>query len=85
LVSGLDAVMILLNPVVEVTISPMPHGFAELCPNRPWIAVMPVGRHPGRRDAGVRWVERKNAVAAAMSSVSLSLTSISAPELSMAR
>jgi hypothetical protein len=42
LVSALDAAMILLNPVVEIAIGAMAHTFAEFCPDRPWVAVVPI-------------------------------------------
>ena len=46
--------MILLNPIIEVAIGAMPHFVAEFGPDRFWIAVVSVRRHPGRRDAGDR-------------------------------
>ena len=73
--------MILLNPVVEIAAGPMPRTAAEFGLDRLWVAVVP--------RAGVMAVtvlaERKKALAAAMSRVSLSLTSTSAPAASMAR
>jgi hypothetical protein len=39
--------MILLNPVVQILVGPMAHGFAEFCPDCPWVTVVPIRRHPG--------------------------------------
>ena len=77
--------MILLDPVVEITVGPMAHTFSELGLDRFWIAVVPIRRDPGRRDAGDRLADSKNALAAAMPRVSSSLTSNSAPEVWIAR
>src|SRR5208282_5420719 len=54
LISTLDAAMILLNPIVEISIGPVAHSFAEFGPDCPWVTVVPVRRHPGWRDAGNR-------------------------------
>src|SRR6185437_14549376 len=55
LVSALDAAMIVLNPVVEITAGPMARAVAEFGLDRPWVAVVPVRRDPRRRDAGDRF------------------------------
>jgi hypothetical protein len=73
LVQALDAAMILLNPVVEITIGPMAHSFAEFGPDRP--AVVPVRRDPVMPVTDL--AERQNVLAAAISRVSLHLTSSS--------
>jgi putative transposase len=52
LVSALDAAVILLNPIIEIAIGPMPHSFAEFGADRSWVTVVPVRCNPGRRDAG---------------------------------
>ena len=51
-VSAFDAAMILLQAIVEILVVAMPNTFAQYCPNRPWIAVVPIrgdsiGRDPG--------------------------------------
>ena len=58
LVSAFDTAMILLELVVEITIGPMAHALAEFGPDplprvfgRPRVTVVPIRRHPGRRDA----------------------------------
>ena len=48
LVSALDATMILLDPIIEVAIGLMPYFVAEFSPDRPWVAVVPVGCDPRR-------------------------------------
>jgi len=55
LVSTLDAAMVLLNPVVEIAAGPMARTVAEFGLDRPWVAVVPVRRDPGRHDAGDRF------------------------------
>jgi hypothetical protein len=43
LLSILDPTVILLKPIIEIDIRPMPHHLAEFAPDRGW------GRHRGRR------------------------------------
>jgi hypothetical protein len=52
--SILDAAMVLLKSVVEISARPMPHMFAELGPDGARIGVMSIGGDPIRSDAGHR-------------------------------
>jgi hypothetical protein len=45
LVSALDASVILLNPIIEITIGTVPRSFAEFGPDRSWVTVVSVRRH----------------------------------------
>src|SRR5580700_5866824 len=47
--------MILLDPIVQILVGPMAHIISEFGPNCSWITVMPIRRHPGRREAGYRF------------------------------
>jgi hypothetical protein len=82
LILALDAAMILLDPVVEKAVDSMERAVTEFGPDRPWSLSCPsiVTR------AGVTSVtvlaERKNAAAAAMAHVSLSVRSTNAPDVS---
>jgi hypothetical protein len=52
--SALDAAVILLKAIIQITVGPMPHRLAELHPDRPGIGVVAVCCHSVRGDAGDR-------------------------------
>src|ERR1700728_5142611 len=52
--SILDAAMVLLKSVVEISSRPMPHMFAELGSDRSGIGIMAISGDPIRSDAGHR-------------------------------
>ena len=84
-ISALDSFMILLNAVVEILAVPVSDIHAELASNCTRITVMPVRGHSGRSNTGDRFGRSKNFSAAAISRVSLSITSTRAPVRSTAR
>jgi hypothetical protein len=84
-ISALDPPMILFNPVVEVLAVPVSDIRAELASDRTRVTVMPVRGHPCRRDASDRSGRSKELLCAAISRVSLSITSTRAPVRSIAR
>lgn len=49
---ALDATVILLKAIIQVSVCPMPHTLSELCPDCPGIRVVAVRRDPVRGDAG---------------------------------
>ena len=85
-ISALDSSMILLNAVVEILAVPVSDIRAKLASNRTRVTVMPVRGHPGWSNAGDRFGRSKELLcAAAISRVSLSITSTRAPVRSIAR
>ena len=48
-VSVLDPVVILLKPVVEIDVCPVPHHLAEFAPDRGWATIVTVGGKPVRQ------------------------------------
>ena len=84
-ISALDSSMILLNAVVEILAVPVSDIGAKLASNRTRVTVMPVCGHPGWRTPVTALADRKNLSAAAISRVSLSITSTRAPVRSIAR
>ena len=77
--------MVLFDSVVQILISPMFYTRIQFSPDRAWVTVVTVRRDTRGSDAGQALADPKNALAAAMSRFSLSLTSTRAPERSMAR
>jgi hypothetical protein len=84
-IAALDPSMILLNAVVEILAVPVADIWTKLASNRMRVTVMPVGGHPGGVTPVTVLADRKNFCAAAISRVSLSITSTSAPVRSIAR
>jgi hypothetical protein len=84
-VSTFDAAMILLQSVGQVAAGPVLDVLAELTADGSGIAVVPLGGDPCRRDGGHRLSRAEGRFGAAMSRVSLSITSTTAPERSIAR
>ena len=84
-ISALDSSMILLNPVDEILAVPVSDSSAKLASDRSRVTVVPVSGHPGRTNPSDRFGRSKNFSAAAISRVSLSITSTRAPVRSIAR
>ena len=84
-VSSLDSAMVLFDAIVQILIGPVFFTCTQFSPDRARVTVVTVLVTRAGVTPVTALADRKNALAAAMSRFSLSLTSTRAPERSMAR
>ena len=73
-VSTLDPAMVLLDPIIQILVGAVLHAVVQFSPDRARITIVTVRRDTRGVTPVTALAERKNAFAASMSRVSLSLT-----------